>query len=491
MFITSVIDEMGARHPDKLAVTCGGARLTFRELSARTARLAGNLRERGIAAGDTVGLLMPSSVDYAACLVAPLRIGAVSVPLGPRLGPGALARVFSDCRLSALITTGRLLRDLRGTPLGERLGRLKALIVDGRGDDGPRGSDALPLAPMLEGGAPAASVPVEPDAHAIYIYTSGSTGSPKGVILTHGIIARRGANRRNLSVTADDRCYTIGGLDHNGKLFIGLVWSLYLGMTFHTDAGFHPLVALQRLAAERVTLLHASPFHFAVLAGYERYPVPVELPALRLCISSGNRLEPAVARRFERRFGVGIVENYGITEAGGLCSDGVALEGVEIRILDEDGEELGPGRLGRIVVAGPGRALGYLRRPDLTAARFRGRWFHTGDLGRVDASGRLEVVCRAKNALSIAGRTVYPEEIQAVLRDHPLVEDALVAADGPERLRALVVPRGGVELSAEVLREHCRGRLPPHEVPGAVELRADLPRPWKRALERDRFDELG
>ena len=468
MYLPSQLARMARRHPHKPAAVCLEQSLTFARLHQQARGLAAGLRRLGLKRGQAVGIMMPGCAHYPACLAAPLLLGAVSVPLDPRMTPETLASIRDQCRLALVLAS----------PLAPRL-------------PGPRtvtaGND---LEQLLHTEARNERFP-EPagEDHAIYVFTSGTTGRPKGVVLTHENIARRGQNRRRLDVTVRDSCYTVGGLFHNGKLFIGLIWSLYLGMTFHTAGSFSPARVLRHLARYEVTLLHASPMHFAILAATAETEQAPALPALRLCISSGNRLEPAVARAFEQQFGVPVHENYGITEAGGICTDGVPLEDVRIRITGEGGEDLEPGEVGRIVVSGPGMAHGYLGGGATGGRGFDGDWFHTGDLGRLDQGGRLQVHCRAKGAVQIGGELVYPELARRALLEHPGVSDARVSRGAGDWLVARVVP-ARPRPTAEVLLAHCRQRLRPAQVPREITFQERLLPTWREAMDRGDLDRL-
>lgn len=493
MFITTVLDKMDARYPNKEALVCGGKRLTFHQLKEQTHNLSKNLYARGIGTGDTVGILLPNCVEYAASFIAPLRIGAISVPLNPRYSRLELEAIFRDCKLAALITTSKQLEGVE--PLVRSLRSFKTLIVNYHLTpnqsyrQGLKIGDTKSLRDMLTTATGEIEMPpICDEDDAVYMYTSGTTGPPKGVILTHRIIARRGANTRNLSVTFDDKCYTLGGLSHNAKLFIGLVWSLYLGMTFYTDTKFHPEQTLIRLTSSEISFFHASPFHFGVLANWEGFKEIPKMPFLKLCLSSGNAVSMNIAQKFQERFSIGITENYGITEAGGLCTDGVPQPNVQIKILGNRGHELENNQVGEVIVTGPGKAKGYLNRPQETAKAFKDDWFYTGDLGKIDEMGRLHIVCRKKNLIFIDGEEIYPEEIQKVLCSHPHVQDALVREYKEKLLKAFVVLN--TPCPAQALLEFCRGRLAAQKVPHIIEVCDDLPYLWKDAIERSEFNHL-
>ncbi|MCP4350865.1 MAG: acyl--CoA ligase [Desulfobacterales bacterium] len=491
MFITTVLSKMCAKHPDKDAIVCNGESLSFRQLNKETHRLSCQLAAIGLEQGDTVGILLPNCTEYAASFIAPLRVGAISVPLNPHYNQHELEAIFKDCNLSALITDDEhlgivedIVKKLQGFKFMLVICRFGQHFISHQRVKRPKSYSFSKL--NLEH-TEIITTHVHDEDHAVYMYTSGTTGSPKGVILTHGTIARRGINTRNLDVTSDDKCYTVGGLYHNGKLFIGLVWSLYLGMTFYTDSEFHPEQTLERLTSSGISLFHASPFHFAVLASWEGFEKIPDLPHLRLCLSSGNMIDADIAQKFYERFGVRITENYGITEAGGLCTDGFPHEEVQIKILDGAGNELGKNQLGEVIVKKPEVAKGYLNQPELTEKVFKNGWFHTGDIGKIDETGKIHIICRKKFSILVDGRIVYPDEIQDVLKSHPYVQDALIEQYNGY-LKAFVV--ANKLCSAQPLIEFCQKRMEPFKIPHVIEFCQKLPYLWQEAVEQNVFDQF-
>ncbi|MCP4108018.1 MAG: acyl--CoA ligase [Desulfobacteraceae bacterium] len=493
MIITTVLEKMCEKHPDKDAIVCDGKSLTFRQLNEQTHKLSYWLTAMGLEQGDTVGILLPNCIEYPASFIAPLRLGAISVPLNPRYNPNELKSIFKDCNLSALITDDEHLELAKNIVKG--LHGFKFMLANYR--FGPRfmpvishcgktlKSDGFSNLNLEHTEIITTHIHDEDDA--VYIYTSGTTGQPKGVIMTHEIIACRGTNARNLEVASDDKCYTVGGLHHNGKLFVGLIWSLYLGMTFYTDSEFHPEQTLKQIASSGISLFHASPFHFAVLANWDGFEKIPEMPYLRLCLSSGNRIDTDIARKFYERFGVRITENYGITEAGGICTDGFPHAEVQIKILDEKGNELGKNMLGEVIVKKTEIAKGYLNHPKLTEKVFKNGWFHTGDIGRIDETGKIHIICRKKFSILVNGRIIYPDEIQGVLKTHPYVQDALIQQYNGY-LKAFVVVNK--PCFAQSVIEYCQKNLESYKVPHIIEFCQKLPHLWQDAVEKNRFNQF-
>ncbi|MDH5682521.1 MAG: AMP-binding protein, partial [Spirochaetota bacterium] len=189
---------------------------------------------------------------------------------------------------------------------------------------------------------------------------------------------------------------------------------------------------------------------------------------------------------FSRRFNVSITENYGITEAGGICTNGFPHNNVIIKIIDEKENELGINQIGEIIVSGPGKAKGYLNQPHLTSKVFKNNFFYTGDLGKIDEKGKLQILCRKKNIINLKDKEIYPDEIIEVLCGHPNVKNALVRKNANEWLEAIVTLNKSC--SAENLIEYCQKHLDEHKIPKNIKIQESLPYLWQLAIDSNNFN---
>jgi long-chain acyl-CoA synthetase len=331
--------------------------------------------------------------------------------------------------------------------------------------------------------------------------TSGTTGSRGFALRTHEQLACLAEiYARAAGVGGADHILTTVPLAHGHGLCSGLLASLHAGATLELAERFAPRAVLSRLQGSGVTILVGVPFVFAILSE-TRLAAPLRAASLRACITGGAALPLDVWRRARERFAVPVRQSYGSAETGALTLDrdgesestfgsvGTPLDGVEVEIRDAAGSAAPAGVVGEVVVRSPaasavvwtaaggsGRELG---KP------IEGGWA-TGDLGRLDEAGRLFLCGRRSSVIHIAGRKVLPEEVEAVLRCHPAVVDALVLATrdryGEQVLRAQVVVRG--ERDREELLAHCRARLASFKVPRVVEFREQLPRTASGKLRR-------
>jgi O-succinylbenzoic acid--CoA ligase len=471
------------------ALVVGGRSVGRAELATRADALAGWLASAGARSGEPLAALLENGLPFAELLHAADRLGALLLPLNVRLTLPELAFQLRDSGARLL------LYDARG---GEAL----AASAKAAAHEATR-VEALPLPENPAHGAAAPRARHGLDAPLALLYTSGTTGRPKGVPLSHrNFLASAQASARHLGSRPDDRWLACMPLFHVGGLSILLRAALdALPVVVHER--FDPGAVSQALDAEKVTLVSLVPTMLERLLearGERRAP-----PQLRCVLLGGG---PAPPTLLERASGLGfpLAPTYGLTEAtsqvatlrptpaADLVREGLEpLPGTELRILAEHGGPAAPGEPGEILVRGPTVMRGYLNRPDETRRVLRDGWLHTGDLGRLDARGRLFVLDRRRDLIVSGGENVYPAEVEAALREHPDVLDAGVtgipdAAFG-RRPAAWVVLRPGRVLAAQDLERFCRERLAGYKVPVRY-LRADsLPRNPAGKLRRDHLDE--
>ncbi|MEY2959482.1 MAG: hypothetical protein RLZZ01_2050, partial [Actinomycetota bacterium] len=262
--------------------------------------------------------------------------------------------------------------------------------------------------------------------------------------------------------------------------------------------------AVQSIAQRSVTVVPGAPPVWVAFANFDELPAS-SFAGVRLALSGASRLSPQVAERFRTRFGVEIHEGYGLTEAAPVVTSSVGLDtpvgsvgkvvdGVEVRVVGDDGEDVSVGDAGEVRVRGDNVFLGYWRDPEATARVLRDGWLHTGDVGVVDAAGFLYLVDRAKDLIIVSGFNVYPAEVEQVLAAHPAVNDVGVLGvphphDG-EAVKAYVVPAPGHVADEDALVEHARRFLARYKCPSKVVFVDELPRNAagklvRRELERD------
>ena len=491
------------RAPDSPAVASSTARLTYGELANRVRALASHLAAQGIGPGCRVLLALPNTPATVVAGLAVNTLGGTSVEVNREWSAEVLGEIVARSRVRQAFVWGRDARTwaaaLAGRPIEHcwgvhpstlptafrnALGGVPAtlLLEDGRVDPD------IPPAPL----PPAAEL--QPDQPALVLYTSGSTGRPHGVIQTFRNID---ANTRSiveyLGITADDRALLTLPLYYCYGRSV-LQTHLYAGGSLVLDNRMaFPRIVLETLASEGCTGIARVPLTFEMI----RRQVDVStigFPRLRYLTQAGGSMAPDTIAWVRRAFQPAkLVVMYGQTEATARLSYlppdvaedkpgsiGIAIPGVELRVVDEDGRELPPGEVGELVARGQNVTPGYLDEPAATAAILRDGWLWTGDLAESDAGGFLFHRGRAKEILKIGGHRVSPVEIEQVIALHPGVAEAAVIGIKDSLVGevpgAVVVPRPGATLSEADLLQFCRERLPAYQVPVAFVLLEVLPR---------------
>lgn len=495
-----------AGHP----VILGGARpLDFARFGDLSDRVAAGLALRGIRKGDRVALYSTNSPGFALAYAGIVKAGAVVVPINLLLNPREIAYILDDSGAQALIHSESLTEGAAAARAHSRA--LSFAVSIGRGvpkDSDPSHRDLLssPSQPPDLAWSPAEDL-------AAVLYTSGTTGKPKGAMLTHrNLVANTFSIREALKLEPRrDILLVVLPLFHSFAATVGMLFPLLHGCTFVPMERFEPQLVARTIEEHRVTILPAVPSMYASLLRLGDEHIP-KFASLRFCISGGAALPVEILERFEARFGKRIYEGDGPTECspvtcvnpvGGKTkkgSVGRAIPDVEMRILDDRGEELPRGEVGEICVRGPNVMKGYWNRPDETRESFFGDWFRTGDLGYEDGEGYFFIVDRKKDLIILNGMNVYPRVIEEVLYRMPAVKEAAVVGE-PHRLHgeiptAFVVLHEGEWATADEIRAFCREHLGRHEIPRKVHFVDKLPRTAsgkiiKRELRRDGEVERG
>ncbi|MFF1379803.1 class I adenylate-forming enzyme family protein [Streptomyces sp. NPDC058308] len=478
--LAGLLDSASRARPHAVALRCEDDALTYGELHEKVRATARRFRSLGLTGPGTTGLLMENTPDFVIALLAAARLGMRVTPLEPSTTRPQLA---SQARqLGPLSVVGNA-------------ARISALKEDK--DEEPL--DCV-LVPVEDSGAPLEDsgdeppTTVAPDTPFLYQFTSGSTGEPKAAVHTQHNLANGGEiYARAYGITEDDRILAAVPLLHSFGLVAGLVTALRAGAQLVLLGRFAPARLLRTLDRHDCTVLVAAPMAYDLTtraAGAGSSP-PRPPRALRLCLSSGAALPPAVARRAKERLGLDIQQVYGCTEAGVIAARrpeddpgadlgvGRPLPGVRIRVVDERGYEVPQGSEGSLLVRTPAMFTHYLGHPEATRRVLRDGWYSTGDVARLDPLGHLHLVGRKDSFINVGGKKVNPLEVEQVLLANPSVVEAVVWADEAaggtgERVRATVVARP--PLTATELTSHCRARLLPHQVPAAVDFVAALPK---------------
>ncbi len=464
-------------HAQKIAVIDGQVRLDYAELCERCERLGAALSELGLEPGDRVAVLAQNGHRYFELFFAIPASGYVIVPLNTRLAPAELRTILEHSGARILITD----RDP-----GSLAGCVERVVSIP--DDYARLLDTDP------GVEPA---PIDENAVAALFYTGGTTGLPKGVMLSHrNLIANSFHKTVACSLDASDRFLAAPAMFHVAGIapIVGLIW---LGATTVTMPAFDPGGCLDLIERERLTVFMPVPTMLSALIAAQR-TAPRDVSSLRLLGHAGSPIANAVIEAAHQTFPhAEIAQFYGATETASIVtcfryeqraigtpllgSCGQSVAGVAVRVVRSDGSECAPEEVGEILVRGPNVTLGYWRDPKATAEALRDGWYHTGDLGSLDADDYLFVVDRLKDMIVSGGENVYSIEVEDVLHRHPAVaECAVFGVPDPtwgEAVHAVVMVNAGVDGDADALetalKDHCRRSIAGYKVPKRIEIRRE------------------
>ena len=464
-----------------VAVRFGDHELTWGELDQRASALAAGFADAGVGRGDRVGLLMSNRPEFLEVIVACARLGAIVAPFNLRFTAPELAFVVSDADCAVVVTEASL-----RPGLSMAKANAPGLVVFDA-DDGS-------LAALIDADGVAPVVAVRPEDPLFICYTSGTTGDPKGAVLTHLSWFYASMTRAlQGGINRNDRILLPFPLAFTGGLALAMV-ALWSGATLVLEPGFEPGRALQLIESLRITVFMAVPTLFQQIALHPAF-AGTDISSIR-CASSGGATVPVSLLRTYLDRGITMTQAYSLTEvsASGITlpydqalervgSCGVPAMHSQARIVDGEGDEVGPGVVGEIVIKGPEVMVGYWRKPEATAATLRDGWCHTGDLGTRDADGYFYVVDRAKDMLISGGLNVYPAEIERQLAGLDGVVELTVIGVPDEKwgetpaVIAVLAPTDGASLDAATVLDRCVGQLADFKLPRYLVVRSEpLPR---------------
>ncbi len=492
--LATILHETAMATPDAPAEIADGRAITYRDLDEQSGRFAAGLRESGLEPGQVVALQLPNVPLFLTAYFGALKAGTVVLPLNPLLRAPEIEYHLTDSSARLLIAFDAVISEASracqaaGVPM----------YVAGSGQaPGPGVAEGVRLVSELISDAALAEPygdihPGNADDTAVLIYTSGTTGKPKGAELTHFQMYMNCTVAGDLfGARRDDVTLAVLPLFHVFGLSSVVNVSVRYGGCLSIVPRFEPKAVLDTLERDRCTVIPGVPTMLHALA--QQDITGRDLSALRVAVSGGASLPEDVLRTFEGKYGIAVLEGYGLSETASTCSFnraddrrtlsiGKPIWGVQMRVGDVNDMPLPPGRdhVGEILIRGHNVMKGYLGQPEVTATTLRGGWLHTGDLGYVDEDGFYFIVDRIKDLVIRGGYNVYPREVEEVLYGHPGILEAAVIGKPDKRLGeevvAVVVRRDGAELDAEDVTAYCRERLAAYKCPREVRFLTELPK---------------
>ncbi|MGI8469794.1 MAG: long-chain-fatty-acid--CoA ligase [Pyrinomonadaceae bacterium] len=504
--LASIIEHHARLAPDKEAIVCKDARLTYGQLNALSNQVANALVEMKIGRGDNVALCCPNLPFFPVVYYAIMKTGAAVVPLNVLFKPREIAYHLKDSDAKAVFV-------FEGTPElpmaqmvkegFDQVESCKDLIVMTLDENAPSPFENCKTLDEITKGKSEEfeTFPTAPDDTCAILYTSGTTGQPKGAELTHLNLLMNSITNFSLHLPFLD--FTDGEqktvlitlpLFHTTGQTVQMNTNLYAGNRCVLLPRFDARATLETMERERVNFWIGVPtMYWTILKFVEEnnYDISKIAQYLKVPTSGGAPMPVEVMRRFEKIFGLRILEGYGLSETSPVAcfnqfekpskpgTVGQPIFGVEIKCVDENDNEVKRGTRGEVVVRGHNVMKGYYKRPEATAEVFRGGWFHTGDIGIMDAEDYLSIVDRKKDMILRGGYNIYPRELEEVIMTHEAVSLCAVIGIADERLgeevKAFVVKKQGANLTEEEFIAWCKRQFAANKYPRFVEFRDELP----------------
>jgi long-chain acyl-CoA synthetase len=488
--IADLLSQSTDLRPDHVAIKVDESELSYAELDRAAALVAGLLRAKGVGPEDRVGIMLPNVAHFALCYYGALRLGAAVVPMNPLLKQREVAFYLGDSDARVILAWHQF---ADAAHAGAEQAAVECVLVE------PGEFEAL-----LDRCQPADEVlDRQPDDTAVILYTSGTTGKPKGAELTHQNILR------NVEVTVDlfgldERAITLGALPffHAFGQTCALNATISVGGTLTLIPRFDAGKALDILERDAVTVFEGVPTMYAAMLHHDDAGA-ADTSALEVCVSGGAAMPVEIMRAFEAKFGGEILEGYGLSETSPIASFnrrgnerkpgsiGLPVDGVEMRLIDDDGNAVAQDDVGEIQIRGHNVMKGYWRRPEATTEAIDPEgWFSTGDIARIDADGYFFIVDRKKELVIRGGFNIYPREIEEVLYEHPDVREAAVIGiphpELGEEVAAAVALKSGAQATPVQLRDFVKQRVAAYKYPRRVWLVDELPKgPTGKIVKRE------
>ena len=494
----TVLEHHADRFPDRTVATFDGVDVTYRQMLDRVQHVAGGLRGLGVEEDGVVAVLAYNSTAFIEVVFAVNHLGAIVMPINWRLSAAEVAYIIDHSGATVLISEGDL-EGIAASAVKQATGKPARVSLRGTREDG-----WVPYEQLLD--HEPVTVGVEragEDLHRL-MYTSGTTSRPKGVMITHeNLLWKNLAHVIEFGVTSDDIGLVCGPLYHVGALDLTATTMLYSGASLVIHPRFDAAAVVEEMAKGGVTNVWLAP---AMLNAILALPglTKLDLSRIRFIINGGEKMPESLIKRLGTVFpNAWFADAYGLTETVSgdtfldkrktlerLGSVGKPCLHMEVQIWDELGRTLDANERGEIVLRGPKVFKGYWRNPEATETAFRGGWFHTGDLGYLDADGYLYIVDRLKDVIISGGENVASLEIERVLYEHPDVREAAAIGQPDDRWGevpvAVVALEPGSDTSEAEILEHCASFLAKFKQPKTVRFVDELPRnPSGKVLKRE------
>ena len=488
--IPQVLFDQAKRRPNALAIEDGDWRLSYGELAAQVKQAAGVMRSMGLKHGNRFGIWAPNCAEWIIIALAGQSLGAIMVTLNTRYKGAEAADIIRRSHCKQLFTVkGFLGHDYPAMLEGQDLPKLQNIIVI-REEAGREAFEKF----LKREASPIDKSVVEDSDISDIIFTSGTTGAPKGAMTTQAQNVQVFESFTDaIGMTENDRYLVVNPFFHSFGYKAGWLSCLIKGAAIFPLAVYDPKDVLQRIERDKITVMPGAPTIFQTLLSHPDLGMH-DISTLRVATTGATTIPVDLIRRMNEDLGIDdVFSAYGLTESTGvvsLCQKGDNFEtiattcgrplpGTELRLVDDDGKDVGDGEEGEIWVRGFNVMQGYLDMPEATAETITSEgWLKTGDIGKQDEKGYIKITDRKKDMVIVGGFNVYPAEIEKALLQHPLIVDVAVIGVPDERLGEVTQMHvvTSEALSQDYLIAWCRDNMANYKVPRSVAFHKSLPR---------------
>ncbi|MBU1852879.1 MAG: long-chain fatty acid--CoA ligase [Candidatus Omnitrophica bacterium] len=502
-----LLKETSKRFPDKAALFYSDKKISYRDLYERSLKLAQGLKNLGIQKGDRVALFLLNSPEFIISYFAIISVNAICTPINNMFKEEELGFILKDSGAKVIISSVVFLDIINSAK--KNTPDLKHMIIsDGVIPDTFNLCEIIERSPLIK-----EDISIDPDDVASILYTSGTTGNPKGAMLTHkNFLSNVRSCIPAIEASDKDNFICVLPMFHSFAFTVCILLPISVGAGITVIQHIRPFRRIVRnVIKKKVTVFVGIPSIFNVLAHMQIPSIFTSrilklIDPLRLCISGAAALPVEVLKAFEDKFRVPFVEGYGLTETSPVVSlnpmrgkrkpgaVGLPIEGVEVKIAGENGEDLPFGEVGELLVKGDNVMKGYFNNHVATRETIRDAWLYTGDIAKIDKDGYIHIVDRKKDMINVRGLNVYPAEIEKLLYRHPKIKDAAVIGVSDktkgEVPKAYIILKENQTLTERDVIKYIREHLALYKVPKFVEFRDNFPRTTtgkviKRALRKN------
>jgi benzoate-CoA ligase len=487
---------------DKVAIYCGERQITYRQVLEQTNRAGNALRALDVRIENRVLLLLLDTPEYAALFFGAMKIGAVPIPVNTLLKPLDYEYLLNDSRAVVAVVSEALLPQVTAIPR-ERLPYLREIVVVGEAPSGAHSYERL----LAEASPDLEPEPTSKDDAAFWLYSSGSTGFPKGCVHLHHdmLLCCEYYARGILGMNERDRTFSVAKLFFAYGLGNALYFPFYVGASTVLDPGRpDPGAIVEQVGRYRPSLFFSVPTSYAAILSQDG---PADFSSVRLAVSAGEALPPAIYDRFKSRFGVEVLDGIGSTEMLHIFisnrpgqarpgASGQVVPGYGARLEDDDGQPVPTGQIGNLLIKGDSTCSMYWNKHHQTSRTILGEWIKTGDKYYQDEDGYFWYAGRTDDMLKVGGIWVSPVEIENTLVGHPAVLEAgVVGKEDADRLvkpLAYVVLQPGTPPSGDLageLQTFVKDRIAAYKYPRWIEFVDELPKTATGKTQRFRLRE--